>query len=203
MDNDKIKIPVKLVLSGSGAKGAYQYGFIKELMKSDKYEIVKIFGSSIGSLNALLLSKNNFEDFWENYHTLVPTPIVKSSIPFLDDILPPTVKSTIDHSVSQLYSLYSGNAVDDKKWNNFINNQISLWKTVEHIIPFSLSQKTSYKTEIFDFEDSVKKNVPATFLNKYLKDIITESNIYEQYDKTYWNTKHYELQQKHVGTLKL
>lgn len=187
MNNDKIKIPVKLVLSGSGARGAYQYGFIKELMKSDKYEIVKIFGSSMGSLNSLLLSKNNFEDFWENYHELVPTPIVKSSIPFLNDILPLTVKSAIDHSVSQLYSFYSGNVVNDKKWNNFINNQVSLLQTTEHIIPFSLSQKTSYKTEIFDFDDNTKQNVPTTFLNKYLKDIITESNIYEQYDKTYWN----------------
>jgi hypothetical protein len=162
------KIKIKLVLSGSGAKGSYQYGFIKELMKDDKYEIVKIFGSSIGSLNSLLLSKGDFDNFWENYHMVAPSIINNNKI-------------------FNLYKYYLGETNNDKKWVNLIENQILLWQKTENTIPFSLSQKVTYKTDIYNFNNETKNTVPPTFLNKYLKDIILNSNIYEQYDETYWH----------------
>lgn len=57
-----------VVLSGGGAKGAYQIGVWKALRKLQiKYDIVT--GTSVGALNGVMMVQNDFKvalDFWQN-----------------------------------------------------------------------------------------------------------------------------------------
>jgi hypothetical protein len=189
-NNNKIKI--KLILSGSGAKGAYHYGFIKKLINNNKYEITKIFSSSIGSINALLLSKNNFDNFWEKYDDIVPKNKINIASNlgekiYLTPVSGKFIFNHIDSSLSYLYSYYSKETEFQNfaYWNNFLDDQIKLWGNHESTIPFSISMKTKQKTEIYEFNDDLKRNIPINHLCKYMRDIIMSSDIYNYYDNTY------------------
>jgi len=54
--SEKANIETALVLSGGGAKGAYQVGVIKELMRK-RVSLDLVSGSSIGALNGALLAE--------------------------------------------------------------------------------------------------------------------------------------------------
>ncbi|MGL4606074.1 MAG: patatin-like phospholipase family protein [Eubacteriaceae bacterium] len=57
-----------LVLSGGGAKGAFEMGVWKALRES-KIDIGAVVGTSVGALNAALVAQNDFEksmDFWSH-----------------------------------------------------------------------------------------------------------------------------------------
>ena len=60
---------VNIFLSGGGMKGAYQYGFIKQIYKqTPNFKVDKVYASSIGSINSLpILTKRmaSLGDFWE------------------------------------------------------------------------------------------------------------------------------------------
>jgi predicted acylesterase/phospholipase RssA len=43
------KLKVRVVLPGGGAKGAWQVGFLKELLASGEVEIDKVYGTSVGA----------------------------------------------------------------------------------------------------------------------------------------------------------
>lgn len=58
-----------VVLSGGGAKGAYQWGVLEELIINKNYKIDSIYGTSVGALNALGLSVLGIEgisNIWSN-----------------------------------------------------------------------------------------------------------------------------------------
>ena len=116
----------------------------------------------MGSLNALLLSKNNFEGFWENYINIMPQKIVNITSKLCEktslyNFFPKSIPgcSYIDNSLSKLYGLYSGNSLKFDAWDSFIDNQIHAWYTAEKTIPFSIINKT----EIFELNDDIKKNI--------------------------------------------
>jgi hypothetical protein len=189
-NNNKIKI--KLILSGSGAKGAYHYGFIQKLINNEKYEIIKIFSSSIGSINALLLSKNDFDNFWEKYYDIVPKNAINIVSNLVENINIASVSGKyilnhIDSSLSYLYSYCSKEkeSLDFTCWNNFLDSQIKSWCDTENTISFSISIKTKIKTEIYEFNNDLKQNIPINHLCKYIKDNIMSDNIYNHYDNTY------------------
>lgn len=51
-----------LVLNGGGAKGAYQIGAWAALRQLELYdEITAVSGTSVGALNALLISQDDFD----------------------------------------------------------------------------------------------------------------------------------------------
>lgn len=57
-----------LVLSGGGAKGAFEMGVWKALRECD-YSIGAVIGTSVGALNAAMIAQNNFDvamEFWSN-----------------------------------------------------------------------------------------------------------------------------------------
>jgi|LGOV01.1.fsa_nt_gb NTE family protein len=57
-----------LVLSGGGAKGAFEMGVWKALRKNN-YSIGAVIGTSVGALNAAMIAQNNFDvamEFWTN-----------------------------------------------------------------------------------------------------------------------------------------
>jgi len=56
INGKKRSVSKALVLSGGGAKGAYQLGVVKELLeRGESFDI--IIGSSIGAFNAILLAE--------------------------------------------------------------------------------------------------------------------------------------------------
>jgi hypothetical protein len=186
-DDNMVKKNVKIILSGSGIKGAYQYGFILSLMKSNKYNIQKIFATSIGSLNSLLASKYDFDLFWENYGSIVSKKETINAVSQTLEIFPSYkwLGSTIDNSLSQMYNFVINPKVDVNIFNNFLKKQIDDWYEIEEPISISISKKTEKKTHIYEIDDNVKKNIPKIFLEKYLKDIILDKNIFELYDDSY------------------
>lgn len=57
-----------LVLSGGGAKGAFEMGVWKALRECD-YSIGAVIGTSVGALNAAMIAQNNYDiamEFWAN-----------------------------------------------------------------------------------------------------------------------------------------
>lgn len=177
-NNGKIKI--KLILSGSGAKGAYHYGFIKKMMNNDKYKITKIFSSSIGAINALLLSNNNFGDFWEKYKDIAPKNKINISSKLEKIIRVPKFISKFDISLSHIYQ-----NLDFTHWNNFLHKHVNLWIYSNNNIPFTISVKNEQKTEIYEFDNDLIKKISDNDICKYIKNIIMMSDIYNYYDNSY------------------
>jgi len=58
----KPKTKVRIILSGGGIKGTYQLGVLSEIVKSEKYEIDKIYGCSIGAILAPMVVNNKIEE---------------------------------------------------------------------------------------------------------------------------------------------
>ena len=62
--------PINIFLSGGGMKGAYQYGFFKQLYKRNPdIKIEKMYAASVGALNALpILTKkvDYLKQFWDD-----------------------------------------------------------------------------------------------------------------------------------------
>jgi predicted acylesterase/phospholipase RssA len=52
---------ITLVLPGGGIKGSFQVGFLIELLKSNKYEITTIYGSSFGALLAPIVANKRID----------------------------------------------------------------------------------------------------------------------------------------------
>jgi NTE family protein len=60
--------PYGLVLSGGGAKGAFEMGVWKALRESD-YSLGAVIGTSVGALNAAMIAQDDYEiamEFWSN-----------------------------------------------------------------------------------------------------------------------------------------
>ncbi len=92
-----------LVLSGGGAKGAYEAGVITSLWQAQPFDIV--VGTSIGAINAALTAQNNIsglEAVWKGIaarNVIQPQPSVAHLEAFLDafsdwQALPPIAKAS-------------------------------------------------------------------------------------------------------------
>lgn len=57
----KKKIKIRLLLTGGGVRGAFQVGFMKELLDSNLFEIDMVYGCSIGALIAPLVVSNKVD----------------------------------------------------------------------------------------------------------------------------------------------
>lgn len=83
---------VALSLSGGGAKGAFEAGFIKGILRKVD-EFVCSFGNSTGSLISTLVAQKNW-NLMTRLYTKIKTgniiePILWKDIPILPDLLPP------------------------------------------------------------------------------------------------------------------
>lgn len=84
---------IGLVLSGGGAKGAYEAGVVKALINA-KIKFDVIAGTSVGGLNALLIASNQIDDLvriWEekttNKSVFTLNPKLKLKFSFADILL--------------------------------------------------------------------------------------------------------------------
>jgi predicted acylesterase/phospholipase RssA len=72
---------VNVFLTGGGMKGAYQYGFFKQLRKCAPHiKINKLYSASVGALNAIPILTNRIEyleQFWESDGYPAHTMLVK------------------------------------------------------------------------------------------------------------------------------
>jgi NTE family protein len=83
--------PATLVLSGGGAKGAFQVGAERVLREELGFHWERIFGVSVGALNATILAQQEYErlrEIWmtireENVYRKYPWPIVALRVGFL------------------------------------------------------------------------------------------------------------------------
>ena len=76
---------VALVLSGGGAKGAFQFGaikYIEEVMKKiyPDFEYKIIAGVSVGALNAVMLAMDKFNDLEEIWNTISADQVYQGSL---------------------------------------------------------------------------------------------------------------------------
>ncbi|MFW6030934.1 MAG: patatin-like phospholipase family protein [Halanaerobiales bacterium] len=143
-------IRTSLVLSGGGAKGAYQIGVIKKLLK---YNVTfdLIVGSSIGAFNGSLLAEfvlqgmksreisDKLEEIWLNMINILPL----NWFALLTNIFTPErIPSIYNNKV--LKNLISKYIPEDRKFSDYKVSQLSLTGT-------NLSKK---KLEIFDFNST-------------------------------------------------
>jgi len=168
------KIIIRLILCGSGPRGAFQYGFINELLNDTRYKIDKIYATSMGSLNAIFTSNGYFDNFWERYDNIIPKLIYNYSY--------------VGYTMTYFNSFFAGNMYDTTTWDNFLDEQLRIWQYSNNTIPITISTINKNSTnELHEFNENIKKHVPNHLIKKYLKDTITMTNIYENYDSTYKN----------------
>ena len=87
-----------LVLSGGGAKGAYEIGVYKALCELG-IEIDIVTGTSIGSLNALFVASNSFDKAYKTWLELSPKAIInseESATEFKKELFKKALKGGID-----------------------------------------------------------------------------------------------------------
>ncbi len=85
-----------LTLAGGGAKGAYQFGVWKALreMQLEK-NLVAVSGSSVGALNAALISLNEFEDAGTIWTSIMPKQFLSINFDTIIGPLDTLVKRTL------------------------------------------------------------------------------------------------------------
>lgn len=85
-----------LALAGGGAKGAYQFGVWKALreMQLEK-NLVAVSGSSVGALNAALISLNEFEDANTIWTSIMPKQFLNINFDTIIGPLDTLVKRTL------------------------------------------------------------------------------------------------------------
>lgn len=85
-----------LTLAGGGAKGAYQFGVWKALreMQLEK-NLVAVSGSSVGALNAALISLNEFEDAGTIWTSIIPKQFLSINFDTIIGPLDTLVKRTL------------------------------------------------------------------------------------------------------------
>mgnify|MGYP006279059229 FL=1 len=149
----KIKRPVKtaLVLSGGGAKGAYQVGVIGELLKRGiKFDLVT--GSSIGAFNSALLA-----EFSKDQDQIDPGQKLQEIWLNLDKFLPLnwagwTKNITTPHKIPSIFSNKNIKAIlkeyigAGRSFSDYMECQLSVTGT-------NLDRKTK---KVFDFNSEVE-----------------------------------------------
>lgn len=76
-DLQEIERPKRaLVLSGGGARGAYQVGVLKALFSMDiKFDVM--FGTSVGGINTAFVAQNKFDRLEEIWRNIKPTDVFR------------------------------------------------------------------------------------------------------------------------------
>ncbi len=170
-----------IVLSGGGAKGAYEVGVWKALRKLHiKYQIVT--GTSIGALNGLMMAQNEFYKclkLWENINY---------------DILYDNFKkigNSKEMYLEYLNKIFDG-GIDTKKIENIIEehykpNKLYNSKVSFGVVSYNLStKKVVYSTKKNTRPDKLKKYILASATcfpvfkpTKIGKDILVDGGYYD------------------------
>ncbi len=74
--NNNTKSKTALVLSGGGAKGAFQVGVL-QVLKEEGYQFDVISGISVGSLNGTMLATDQFDQLVDIWQKLTPGQVFK------------------------------------------------------------------------------------------------------------------------------
>jgi len=64
------KTKLRVILPGGGVKGAFQLGFLREVVASGKYEIDAVYGCSIGAVLAPLLAAGHLDALLAIFHRI-------------------------------------------------------------------------------------------------------------------------------------
>ncbi len=126
-----------LALEGGGAKGAYQIGAYKALIKSG-YRFKAIAGTSIGSVNAALICQGDFallERLWKELDATVfnMEPNVVHSI-VSRNIAKDDIKSTLN----KVKEIFKNKGIDTTTFKRFLNHYIDEDKVRKSKIKFGL-----------------------------------------------------------------
>ena len=97
-----------LTLAGGGAKGAYQFGVWKALreMQLEK-NLVAVSGSSVGALNAALISLNEFDDAKSIWTSIMPKQFLDINFDTIIGPLDTLVKRTLTNGLCSRDGLIS------------------------------------------------------------------------------------------------
>lgn len=149
----KSKAPIKsaLVLSGGGAKGAYQVGVIEELLQ-EKVSIDLITGSSIGAFNGALLaefinsgmSSRNIEKTLNHIWKEVKDFLKINWQGFLNNILTPLDFPSLftNEAIAELLKNY---IPENRKFKDYTRCQLSITGT----------NLSNYELDTFDYNSKV------------------------------------------------
>lgn len=168
-----------IVLSGGGSKGAYQIGVWKALKKQHvKYDIVT--GTSVGALNAALMTQNNYyRAIWLWYN-------LDFNIIFDEEI-------DFDYNTKQgkkeLLKMYAKNMINGgmnvKKLENTVEEAININKIYKSPIDMGI---VTVKFPSLKPITLTKKEIPKSRLKDYL---IASASCYPAFQKKEINGTHY------------
>jgi NTE family protein len=167
-----------LVLSGGGAKGAYEAGVITSLWKAQPFDI--IVGTSIGAMNAAITAQHNvaaLEPLWTTVasrNVVQPLPTVAHAEAFLQAFsdwqsLPPIAKAShIPHltllwmqvgSKSALFTLLG--AFDDAPIEALLKQFVDFNALSSTLIVTSTNITTRVAAAFYAFAGAASANLPA------------------------------------------
>lgn len=127
-----------LVLSGGGARGAFQVGVYQRLLDDPRFArgFGAVSGTSAGAINAALIaagrSPREMMDFW---HGIANDPPVVASDRFFHDLVTTTLRLTWSESVRWLTSLGAARDFIGRSWNHFPPRRGALLATwIEYLL---------------------------------------------------------------------
>lgn len=162
--NNNVHLPkIHFVLPGGGVRGAFQAGFLYRLFTSysDKFEIAKVDGTSVGSMNGIAIASGNYEiikDIW-------------FSINNINDLFDNWTDSSylgLGQYVSYYYGFFNNGLFSNKKVNGLLKENIGeIWKELPE------EKKKKYSCAVVNIKTAATEYIEGD--NPDLLDYITAS----------------------------
>jgi len=162
--NNNVHLPkIHFVLPGGGVRGAFQAGFLYRLFTnySNKFEIAKVDGTSVGSMNGIAIASGNYEiikDIW-------------FSIKNINDLFDNWTDSSylgLGQYVSYYYGFFNNGLFSNKKVNGLLKQNIGeIWKELP------IDKKKKYSCAVVNIKTGCTEYIDGD--NPDLLDYITAS----------------------------
>lgn len=162
--NTTVHLPkIHFILPGGGVRGAFQAGFLYRLFDqySDKFELVKVDGTSVGSMNGIAIASGNHQiikDIW-------------FSINNINDLFDNWTTSSylgLGQYISYYYGFFNNGLFSNTKVNRLLKSNIeATWENVPE------DKKKLYSCAVVNIRTATTEYIDGT--NPDLFDYITAS----------------------------
>lgn len=168
MDPHTHELKIGLVLSGGGAKGAYEAGVFRTLWELDLVDQVKVIsGTSVGAVNALLFSMNDRKIIHNSWNTISYSRFINNEEKSRRVNLPGLVR--------KLRNIHGENIVIQELDQNDIGliSQKGIQQFIEEYVDMEVIRES--KRDIYACAYNIDRNRPEYFqLNGYDKEEMLE-----------------------------
>ena len=162
--NKAVHLPkIHFILPGGGVRGAFQAGFLYRFFTQykDKFEVVKIDGTSVGSMNGIAIASGQYEVIKEIWF----------SIKNINDLFDNWSDSNLmgfGQYLSYYYGFFNNGLYSNRKVNNLLKRHIK-----EHWDNLDNSTKNKYSCAVVNIKTAKTEYIKGS--DEKLLDYITAS----------------------------